>query len=60
MADVNHVISLGIGSPADIPHFVLFGLSINDQVPDAEAFAVITVPQRARTVVVPANARIVR
>ena len=27
MADVHHIISLGIGSPADIPHFILFGLS---------------------------------
>lgn len=36
MADVHAVISLGLGSPADVPHFVLLGLSINDQVaPDA-------------------------
>jgi hypothetical protein len=27
VANVHHVISLGIGSPADIPHFILFGLS---------------------------------
>ena len=27
MADVSQLISLGIGSPADIPHFILFGLS---------------------------------
>lgn len=27
MADINHVITLGIGTPADIPHFTLFGLS---------------------------------
>ncbi len=27
MAAVHQVITLGIGSPADIPHFVLFGLS---------------------------------
>lgn len=25
--DINQVISLGIGTPADIPHFILFGLS---------------------------------
>jgi hypothetical protein len=27
VANVHHVISLGIGTPADIPHVVLFGLS---------------------------------
>lgn len=27
MADVHHLISLGVGSPADIPHFILVGLS---------------------------------
>lgn len=35
MADVSHVISLGIGSPADIPHFILFGLSPSGVLPDA-------------------------
>lgn len=29
MADINHLISLGIGSPADIEHFTLFGLNVN-------------------------------
>ena len=28
MADINHVISLGIGSPAAIPEFLTFGLQI--------------------------------
>lgn len=28
MADINQVISLGIGTPADIPHFLTLGLSI--------------------------------
>jgi len=28
MADINHVISLGIGSPAGIPEFLTFGLQI--------------------------------
>jgi hypothetical protein len=28
MADIHQTISLGIGSPADIPHFILFGLSV--------------------------------
>jgi hypothetical protein len=27
MADINHLITLGIGTPADISHFTLFGLS---------------------------------
>lgn len=27
MADVNHVITLGIGTPGDVTHFVLTGLS---------------------------------
>jgi hypothetical protein len=27
MADINHLITLGIGTPADIPHFLLLGLS---------------------------------
>ena len=27
MADINQVITLGIGVPADIPHFVLYGLT---------------------------------
>ena len=32
MADINQVITLGIGTPADIPHFVLVGLSPNASV----------------------------
>jgi hypothetical protein len=28
MADINQVITLGIGTPADIPHFLLLGLSL--------------------------------
>lgn len=31
MADVNALISLGIGSPADIPHFLLVGLSVETE-----------------------------
>ena len=27
MANINHLITLGIGTPADIPHFLLVGLS---------------------------------
>jgi hypothetical protein len=29
MGDVHHVITHGIGTPADIPHFILVGLSTN-------------------------------
>lgn len=32
MSNINHVISLGIGSPAAIPQFILFGLSPTDKV----------------------------
>ena len=28
MGDLNQVITLGIGTPADIEHFILFGLNI--------------------------------
>ncbi len=31
--DINQVITLGIGTPADIPHFILFGLSPNSNPP---------------------------
>lgn len=27
MADINQIISLGIGTPSDIPHFLLLGLT---------------------------------
>lgn len=30
MADVNQVVTLGIGTPSDITHFLTFGLSIGD------------------------------
>lgn len=30
MSDINHIISLGIGSPAAIPEFLTFGLQIGD------------------------------
>lgn len=33
MADINQIISLGIGTPADIPHFILVGLSIEGSAP---------------------------
>lgn len=27
MTDINHIITLGIGEPGDIEHFILFGLN---------------------------------
>lgn len=32
MADINHVISLGIGTPAAIPEFLTFGLQIGEAI----------------------------
>ena len=28
MADINQIITLGIGTPGDIEHFILFGLNV--------------------------------
>jgi 2,3-bisphosphoglycerate-independent phosphoglycerate mutase len=38
MADINQVITLGIGTPSDIEHFILFGLNAN---PESEGAGVI-------------------
>jgi hypothetical protein len=59
MADINHVISLGIGSPADIPHLTLFGLSPNATPPaTVDPYAiVITVAAETRTITVAADDR---
>jgi hypothetical protein len=51
MADVNAVISLGIGSPADIPHFLLVGLSINDAEVIISRTSVVAVDTAGRTAV---------
>jgi len=37
MADINQIITLGIGTPSDIPHFVLFGLSPTGPVASVDA-----------------------
>ena len=34
MADINQVISLGIGSPSGITEFITFGLQIGEALPD--------------------------
>ena len=59
MADINHVISLGIGSPAAIPEFLTFGLQIGaaaaySPAPDCRTFVV---PEETRTFEVPAEVR---
>jgi len=37
MADVSQVITLGIGTPADIEHFVLFGLATEQAAKNPQA-----------------------
>jgi hypothetical protein len=58
VADVHHVISLGIGSPADIPHFILFGLSptgpVSVEIADGE---IVYVAAGDRTIAVSASER---
>ena len=54
MAAINQVITLGIGTPADIPHFLLVGLSPTGPVAIEEADGdVIMIPAIARTFLVP-------
>lgn len=57
MADVHNLISLGLGSPASIPHFILVGLSINDEVIAAQPTASVRVLAESRTVRVRAESR---
>jgi hypothetical protein len=54
VADINHIITLGIGTPADIPHFVLVGLSVNPNpiIIEAEADVTVIVGEKAQTIVV--------
>ena len=47
MADINHIISLGIGSPAAIKEFLTVGLQIGS--PPADASRTFTVPAETRT-----------
>lgn len=53
-----YMISLGIGSPAAIPEFILFGLSPQPNVIDPDA-TVITVQARARTLTVRERPRVI-
>jgi hypothetical protein len=41
MADINQVISLGIGEPASIPHFILLGLSPTGEVGPPDGLEVV-------------------
>lgn len=43
MADINQVITLGVGTPADIPHFVLVGLSPNGSVTPVTGSGTLTI-----------------
>jgi hypothetical protein len=55
VADINAIVSLGIGSPADVPHFILVGLSINDAVvadPDVTVDVFCVVRETPTTVIV--------
>jgi hypothetical protein len=43
MADINQVITLGIGTPADIKHFILLGLNVGAETPITGAGEVRTI-----------------
>ena len=43
MADINQIISLGIGTPADVPHFLLVGLSTNENPVTIEGMTIAAV-----------------
>ena len=41
MADINQLLSLGIGAPSDIPHFLLLGLSPSQIVASADTIVMV-------------------
>lgn len=53
MADINEIITLGLGAPSDIPHFVLLGLSVVQVAPDASADWIVQAWADDVTVLVP-------
>ena len=58
MADINQVITLGIGTPADIEHFILVGLNATGSVAVVDPYAIIlTVAAETRTITVEADDR---
>jgi len=58
VADVNQLITLGIGTPSDITHFVLVGLSTEAPVGPDIPFMCATITSRsARAVITSRSAR---
>lgn len=61
MADINHLISLGIGSPAAISEFITFGLQIGEVVVIPPGNAVVMKPYIDQKIMYPLpNDRIMR
>lgn len=56
MADIHRFVSLGIGAPADIPHFVLVGLSPTGPVAVIDASPDVVIQIRPDDMVVRVNA----
>jgi hypothetical protein len=50
MAEINHTITLGIGTPGAIPEFLTFGLQIGEVAGVIAAFGFIFSPGNAGTV----------
>jgi len=51
MADIDQIITLGIGTPSDIEHFILFGLNVGvigviDATLGARSFGSASLPDR--------------
>ena len=69
MADINQIITLGIGTPADLEHFILVGLNATGSVAVVDPRAIVitvasetrtfTVQSEDRTIAVPARADII-
>lgn len=58
MADINHVISLGLGSPAAIPEIMTFGLQISIVIhADAHSDRLFWVAPETRCFGVPSDSR---
>lgn len=58
MADIHQIITLGIGTPADIEHFILVGLNATGAVDLVDPYAIIlTVAAETRTITIEADDR---
>lgn len=53
MADINQIITLGIGTPAGIPEFLTFGLQIGDTAGVVSGFGFIFSPDAVGETVSP-------